>query len=146
MKDKNNFGSLIIQFLNKRQQIINQQLKDSEEKFKKQQEEKRQFIENAEKKYFQKMDNNKKYLDETSDRILLQIEENRIKIEAKDENNNYKQVKISGLEDILSGVDVSLNPKAKNLKNNLIKLETLIQQAGFTVVERTGNTIKIDVK
>ncbi|MCL2808527.1 MAG: hypothetical protein FWD24_00520 [Treponema sp.] len=146
MKGSKNFSDIFIKFLNKRQQEINQQLKESEKKFKLQQEEKKQFIENAEKEFFNKMDKKKKHLDETGEKILSRIEENRIKIEVKDENNNYKQIKISGLEDILSGVDVSLNPKAKNVKNNLIKLETLIQEAGFTVVERTGNTIKIDVK
>ena len=147
MKDINDLGSLIIKFLDERQQLLRQQLKESEHLYNRQQEEKKLFIENSEKKFLQRMDEKRKYLDETSQKLLLQMEENRIKIEIKDGiTNRLDQIDIKGLYDILSSVDVSLNPDLKDINNYLNKLETLIQEGGFTILERSGNTIKIDVK
>jgi len=76
-----------------KQQSINRQLKESEEKYHKRLEESNRLIEISEKKFFRRMEEKKRQIDETNDKAYQQYEENRIKYESNEEQKTNKRLK-----------------------------------------------------
>ena len=148
------FSDKVWAALDKKQQIINQQLEEVEKKYLLQQEQKRRLIEKAENDFFRRMEEKQRQVDESSGRTLRRIEDNRVKTHIEEEAVPEEDIIQNGRSTgknarkkrrVLSSVDVVLNPNMIDIKNQLERLESLIREAGFTIVESSGNVIKIDI-
>jgi hypothetical protein len=130
---------------NNKQQLLNRQLEESERKFKQQQEEKKYLSGKVEKKFLQNMDKSQKQIKKTSDKFFQQLEKNRIKPEIVEEVKTRLDLLGNGkTDDYILELDIE-NPKQEDIEHQIDKLQILIQDAGFSILERSGKTIKIDL-
>jgi hypothetical protein len=130
---------------NNKQELLNRQLEESERKFKQQQEEKENIDRKAEEKFLQNMDKNQKQIEKISDKFFQQLEKNRIKPEIIEEVKTRLDLLGDGkTDDYILEIDIE-NHKQEDIEHQIDKLQILIQDAGFSILERSDKKIKIDL-
>ncbi|MCL2412327.1 MAG: hypothetical protein FWC97_11870 [Treponema sp.] len=130
----------------KKQELLNRQSEESAKKYWQKHQEKNNINEKAEKDFFRKMEEKKRQIDETSDRFLQKLEKNKVKQDSYIEHDIKHDSEHEAAPEAASEVEIIINQKRKNVERHVAALESLIHQAGFVVVKRDGNSIKIDLR
>jgi len=142
------FSEKVLAALDKKQQLINQQLEEIEKRYLLNEEEKKRLINKAENDFLCKMEKNQKQTDETSQRILQRFEDSRIKPQIDEDNIPEGKIipgerKTRKKRNSSSGIDIVLDPRISDFKSQLARLESVILEAGFTIIESSNNCIKV---
>jgi hypothetical protein len=139
---------------NKKQELLNRQLEESDKKYKRQQEEKELLNENAEKKFLKNLDDKKRQQDKISEKYLLDYEKNRIKPDKEAEDSptqidadtiDSKKVNKSKSKNIDITDPQITDTQKEELDYRFTMLKALIQEAGFKIVRRSGKNVTIDL-
>jgi hypothetical protein len=145
------FVDKIWSIIYEKQESINQQMEESERKYNLQLEENKNLIEESEKKFFLRMEEKSRHLVEVDSKINKQLEENRTKPheEPQEEDKKAGRVKLKNFFNKRKKnnyyIEIEVSPKAdiKDTENSIARLQTLMKDAGFNIVDQSGNTMKI---
>jgi len=133
-----------------KQHSIDQQMEEAEKKYNQKQNEKKHLIDEAGNDFSRRMAEKQRQMNESSERFLQQIRANSIEPQTDKEITSEEEItpnikRSKKKRRVSSSIDIVANPSIRDIDSRLARLESLILEAGFTIIESSENTIKIDI-
>ena len=141
------FISKLLQAFNKRQHEINRQMEECDKKFQQKLVMENQLVEKVEKEFFLNRDEKLRQTENINSKILLNFDNYRAKDEESKKTGSRSRLEKNGTEvESLDEVEIVISTNRRDFENNVEKLQTLIKEAGFSIVEQSGNCIKVALR